>query len=119
MGRKATAKKGLAEVKKAMKAAPTADEAAANVVEQNKAATEYLNALLAGKKKPTNQYAGELLQQLRQSEMRLTHIKGRIEELQTELNQLTQQRIALIGVSQQLGMNIYRWRDKGEKDGTS
>lgn len=79
------------------------------------AAQAYVNELLQGKVKLTNDLAKELLQQLRQAEQALAQVVPRIEQLQQTLAQLRERRTALSAVSQNIGLNLYRWRAKTTK----
>lgn len=79
------------------------------------AGVKYVQALMNGKEPPPNQYVGDLVEQLRQADVELNRLGTQISHMSDSLEKARQRRIALVGITQQLGLNVVRWGKRDHK----
>lgn len=97
------------DAKSAEKAAP--EPVARPEPDPDAKARAYVESLLSGETQPANRYVGDLVTQLRDAQTELDVLRGRMQQTREALERMAQRSTALHGISQQLGMNLVRWRD--------
>jgi len=80
-------------------------------------AAAYLRRLLSGEVKAENRYVKDAVEQLRLADQELRGLKERADQLEVDLEQAKTRRIALVGIAQQLSMNLVAWREDKEEAG--
>lgn len=105
-----TKTKGIQKKKQAQEKVPPTPQ------EESEKAIAYINDLLSGKETPTNKYAKDLLNQVRDAEQQRTQLRNMIERLNANLQDAQTRLVQLTAVSQQLGSNLYRWKELVEKE---
>ena len=103
-------KKLQAKVESEQQAKPSPED------ENERAAREYVDSLLQGKTKPQNRFVGDLVQQMRQAQQELAQLAPQITDMENSLVHARNRQTALLAIAQQLGMNIYRWRDPPKEE---
>ena len=77
---------------------------------------EYVTGLLQSKSQPSNPYVRDMVAELRKAEEALAAIVPRMQQLRQSLQQLAERRTAMAAISQQMGLQLYRWRDEPKGD---
>lgn len=77
-------------------------------------AVRYVQSLMAGEAKPPNEYAADLVDQLRNANAEMAQLREVIPQLSQRLEAARSRQIALQAIMTQHGINLYGWRQKAE-----
>jgi len=81
-----------------------------------RARQEYINDLLTGSEKPMNEYAGDLVKQMRNARGESTQLRSQLDKLEADIQAIKDRRIVLEGLVQNLGMFLIKWKEDNDRE---